>query len=580
MLLPRHHNIHGLVRVFLWTTVVLLIFFLLHLTTSHHPSALFSIHQSKETATNPSSKIEGIVSTLTGHTSNKPTQTSHPVTLLHNRATSFFTSLLTHQSTTLPAAIAAYHHRYSQPPPPGFSEWFAYAQSVQSPIIDDFDTLDDGIRPFFSWTPSQVRDVMAKAVQLDTNGNAKLLRFGGGEFVKKGDEEWNQGWVDGMMRQLGDAVSGVPNVTALFNFWDEPSVLPVIDEYEDDAEVIHYNKMSGRPLGPAVRQACELGSNARAKHTARKAMAWDGAGDAVDTIGIPFVTSIEDAKDICAHPEYANLHGLLISPPTLFHMPVLVPMLSQAAPLPFQDILMPAGPHGGGFPVDKIAWEEKESALFWAGKSTGSRALDEDENTWRQSHRQRAVLFGNHVDHSREYTYLKPISKGGYEPYTSRNFVKGMFDLSITGTVQCPDKTCKAQQEVFGPLQPSSDQEPFKYKFALDIDGNSYTGRYYRLLASNSAVLKMTILREWHDDRLVPWLHYIPVSQSLDEMAELMRFLTTTEEGQEVGRKIAEAGREWYHRALGPVHQGVYLYRLFLEMAWLQDDRRQVILRE
>ncbi|KAL8302618.1 hypothetical protein RB597_002805 [Gaeumannomyces tritici] len=87
------------------------------------------------------------------------------------------------------------------------------------------------------------------------------------------------------------------------------------------------------------------------------------------------------------------------------------------------------------------------------------------------------------------------------------------------------------------------------------------------MLASRGCPLKATAFREWHDDRLVPWLHYVPVSQSLEELPELVRFLAGTRGGGDVARATADAGRELYNRAVGPLHQSLYLYRLMLELA-------------
>ena len=49
--------------------------------------------------------------------------------------------------------------------------------------------------------------------------------------------------------------------------------------------------------------------------------------------------------------------------------------------------------------------------------------------------------------------------------------------------------------------------EALRSRPVFDMDGNGISGRRcYKLLASRSTPLKQTILREWHDDRLVPWL--------------------------------------------------------------------------
>lgn len=88
--------------------------------------------------------------------------------------------------------------------------------------------------------------------------------------------------------------------------------------------------------------------------------------------------------------------------------------------------------------------------------------------------------------------------------------------------------------------------------------------------------LKVTIFREWDDERLFPWLHYVPVSVGMKELLELVPLLTSMAAGQRISRRIADAGREWYVEALAPKHQGVCLYRLMLEMARLQDGSRKL----
>lgn len=107
------------------------------------------------------------------------------------------------------------------------------------------------------------------------------------------------------------------------------------------------------------------------------------------------------------------------------------------------------------------------------------------------------------------------------------------------------------------------------------MDGNGISGRYYKLLASQSAVLKQTVLREWHDERLVPWVHFVPVSLGMEEVPELVRFLAGTERGRRVAREVGEGGAEWFERAVRGVDRGVYVYRLMLEMARVQDPGRE-----
>jgi hypothetical protein len=52
-------------------------------------------------------------------------------------------------------------------------------------------------------------------------------------------------------------------------------------------------------------------------------------------------------------------------------------------------------------------------------------------------------------------------------------------------------------------------------------------------------------------------------------------YLTLSDSGRTRARKIAERGRKWYEKALRVVDMDIYLYRLLLEMARLQDPARE-----
>ncbi|KAJ5111993.1 glycosyl transferase family 90 domain-containing protein [Penicillium argentinense] len=68
----------------------------------------------------------------------------------------------------------------------------------------------------------------------------------------------------------------------------------------------------------------------------------------------------------------------------------------------------------------------------------------------------------------------------------------------------------------------------------FDLDGNSTSTRFYRLLSRRAVVLKQTWFHEWHDDRLIPWAHYILVTMSMEELPALMDFLINDPEGEQL----------------------------------------------
>lgn len=511
--------------------------------------------------------IFSVVTLLSGFTP----RPRHPVELLHEQAQARFDALLARQSRTPAEAELEYGRRYGRKPPPGFAAWAEYALARGSPIIDDFDLISEGTRPFLGMNASEVLRLVGAGVGM----RAERYSFSRGlGFKNRGGYH-----VEAMTEILGDAKENIPDVDFLVNTLDEPSVL--VSEANGEDPVPQWSDISRRPIRDAVEEACRVLSNTQINSTSTHSDA--APKHEAPRPGGLFVEDVSAQKDICQHPEYHTTHGFLFSPTTLKRMSVPVPLLSQAAPSPFSDILFPAPCYAGD--ANKYnesldpAWEDKENVLYWQGSLTGGW-WHSSSPAWRRAHRQRFVALAQHHDLAVEHTYLA-ASRGRYRAYRSAAFDPGLYNVSFGRAVQCDMAACDAQREAFGIPEPGAVQREvawkavYGYRFLFDIDGNSYTGRFYQLLASRGTPLKMTLFREWHDERLVPWLHYVPVSLDMEEVPELVRFLTSTPEGQEIGRRIAEAGREWFARAMAPAHQGIYLYRLLLELAWLQDEERQ-----
>lgn len=95
----------------------------------------------------------------------------------------------------------------------------------------------------------------------------------------------------------------------------------------------------------------------------------------------------------------------------------------------------------------------------------------------------------------------------------------------------------------------------------LSVDGS--------ILYCNHEVLFSSKLffREWHDEHLVPWAHFIPVSLSMKELPAIMRYMTAHEQGKKRAQEIAEAGRDWHGKTLKKEDSTIYLFRLMLELA-------------
>jgi hypothetical protein len=491
----------------------------------------------------------------------------HPVVVLHKRAERQFEALVRRQSKTAAAAEAEYTRRYGRQPPPGFRQWADYALEHGSPIIDDFDTIADGVHRYFNLTSAEVERRMRGAVAgLQDRIRVERCTFANGKF-NEGCRHFGGPLAD----LLGGARQLAPDVDFLINFLDEPSVLLAPAEADDtQVQAPRWEDLSHRPIHDDVITACRVRGSPFLKPQGH-----------LNTYGLPFVEDVAVAKDVCRNP-YPNLqHGFLMCPATMFRMMDDVPILSQAAPYPFADILYPSTHYGLKSSLYKQthdrAWSRKKNAAYWTGSSTGGHWSSDN---WRNGHRQRiATLALDKRVNIRYLERLHAMEDGSFDFHTEpspRLSDPRLFNVALTKIVGCADeRVCNEQKRFFGLPRPlDSELEAFRYRYVIDIDGNSYSGRFYRFLASRSVPLKVSIFREWHDDRLVPWLHYVPISLSMDELPEVVRFLATTAEGQRISRRIAEAGREWYFKALTPVHQGIYLYRLMLELAWMQNPSR------
>lgn len=66
--------------------------------------------------------------------------------------------------------------------------------------------------------------------------------------------------------------------------------------------------------------------------------------------------------------------------------------------------------------------------------------------------------------------------------------------------------------------------EVWRWKMAIDIDGWGYSARWRALIASKSMALKTTIYREWYTERMIPWVHFVPISPKMNELYDVLGY--------------------------------------------------------
>ena len=129
-------------------------------------------------------------------------------------------------------------------------------------------------------------------------------------------------------------------------------------------------------------------------------------------------------------------------------------------------------------------------------------------------------------------------------------------------------------------VKPREQQEAWKWRHLLDMDGNAFSGRFYAFLRSRSLVYKQAMMREWHADWLWAWVHYVPLGLAAEEVAEAVRWFEedgadekaggdgkakVIGRGQRRARELADGGREWAKKVLRKQDLEVVFFRLLLE---------------
>lgn len=485
----------------------------------------------------------------------------HPVDTLMRGANAQFSGLLHRQSKSLEDAQTEYRRRYKIDPPPGFEAWYKFAVMNKSPIIDEFDIIHKQVAPFLKLSGVELQRIMDAT------------------FYAEGSEIWSCQYsrkeanarcnhphrsYDRHISYLFETVgkfpgAELPDVKFLVNHLDEPTViLPSVKTTE-----VRVTNLSRQPTWANITREC-----------AARQVENSHAKDERESYALPFIRDATSAMDICRHPEYEHLHGLFLSPVSFRLTEAMVPILSTGAPSTMGDILMPSPAYmEAEFVYDSDAeldFYKKTNNLYWAGSTSGAFAHDDG---WRSYHRQRFVQFAQNLGRE-QYYYLE--QKDDTVERVPSSFLNGrLYDVAFTRIFQCITRQCRAQRAFFPPGGWADKDAALKSRLVFDLDGNGISGRYYKLLASKSLPLKQTLIREWHDERLIPWVHYVPVSQSLEELPELVLYLTTTDSGQNKAKEMADKGREWYGKAMRKEDMAIYVYRLMLELARLQDPNRQ-----
>lgn len=524
-----------------------------------------------------------------------PPEKPHPIARLIENAEQRFEHLWSHQSRTLADAVGEYRRRYNMHPPPHFDKWFEFAQAKGVQMTDEYDTIYHSLLPFWGLEPRTIRQRAQETLGFDNQMMGVLIRGGKVSLTDGGGDgrEWQRKATAGMMEEF---VQYLPDMDLAFNLHDEPRVIVPSEDLHrlvsvakeqavpasfgnpspvnawsprpsdvnkgdriDEVRTTRFNRFAHQPTWTNSRISCPVDSPARslAENTAD-----DSQSYAYGELG--FIYNTTAASDICNTPSLRYTYGFFDRPNAFDVVHDLFPVFSQSKISSFQDIIYPSPWYWAGkvpYEAKKdVGWDAKEDKLYWRGSTTGgfSRA-----GGWRRQHRQLFVSNANALDLTKVLT--RDENDAWVSKEVSRRDYRDLFDVKFTFVGQCDPDDCAAQQAYFDVAKHAGQQDAWAYKYLVDIDGNAFSGRFYAFLQSNSLVAKIAIFREWHDEWLKPWVHYVPLGLRGNEYVEATRYFASEEGGKSTAPRIAQQGKEWAQKTLRNEDFEVWFFRLLLE---------------
>ncbi|PTB67302.1 glycosyltransferase family 90 protein [Trichoderma citrinoviride] len=522
-----------------------------------------------------------------------------------------FADIKKRQSRSLSEAVKEYRRRYGMPPPPHFDKWYEFAVSNKVQLVDEFDTVHDMMTPYWGLQPQTLRARVAEALGYDNGLLGVAIRDHEIMHMEYGFE-WQRNATKGMMDKF---LQYLPDMDLAFNIHDEPRVVVPHDDLSrlvrkakdvnmaalsgktklvngfsarpsdvndgktfKETKLTRFSTIRYQSTWADSRMSCPPDSQARILEDEERAddLSRYGVSD------LAFVYNTTAMSDICLTPSLSSTYGFFDRPNVFKVTHDLLPIFSQSKISSYGDIVYPSP----WYWYKKVAynesndmpWDDKESKLYWRGSTTGGYSRN---GGWRRHHRQRFVQKINSKEQAKIMAKSggitnAPESPSKWEPKeVPRGDYQKLIDVHFSHVGQCDPGDCEAQREFFDVVDLVDQQDAWGYKYLVDMDGNAFSGRFYAFLQSRSLTFKLALFREWHSERLRPWVHYVPLSLQGDDWLEAVRFIDQDGEGSAEGRRIAEESREWANQAVRKVDMEVWFFRLLLEYARVIDDNRE-----
>ena len=529
---------------------------------------------------------------------------AHPISLLMKEADKKWRFYEDNRSVTFRQTVSKYRRKYGRHPPPGFKEWYQYARERNVHNIDDFEQIMDDMRPFWAVEPRIMRNLAANMWK-DTDQGVSGIHIRNHKIVNVTQGSWRS---EIMVTLIDKFIKYLPDMDLASNRLDQPRVVVpwedmqahLAKELETRKTPPHATdgftegikgilnvtgddtKQSQEDPGwysPSQKQymdiattACPPDSYARSKNSS----AADAKISFKDRIS-GVITNFNRSTDLCTvGPELKDKHGFLYSSSSLIATKRLVPIFSECKVNINSDILFPANmywQHDDRYDYNDKSdkkWEKKQEVMMWRGTTSGGTQISDN---WQRMHRHRLVTLLNATkieDKEIQILTEQLMKRGEYEGFGKfhpSDFARKHTDVGFSETCCCiPD--CSIFGDQLSIKNSISFPQQFRYKFLVDVDGHSFSGRWRAFLESKSLGIKATIFREWHDSRLIAWRHFVPMDNQYDDIYTILTYFIGLGESVErgpgeyskttpyvarhdkEGKRIASQGREWAKKVL------------------------------
>ncbi|KAM7224397.1 glycosyltransferase [Rhypophila decipiens] len=561
-------------------------------------------------------------------------------------------------SNSLPVAVREYEARHhGRKPPAKFDVWYDFASLRYSPIVDHFAQINSDLLPFWGLSAQKIREDIGR---LSSEPGIAMVKIKSGRASHDPiPNSAERASLDDLVEMINTFAEHLPDMELAINTNETPRVLAPWDHVQNSisagAGESKYYKRDTVPPEEKLFQESEATSNPLQSTTTpvralremtglacpsgtgmRSGVHWN-TRDFCSSCAKPqsqgqYPTDWALYQELCHQPDLLRLHSFYMTSPKLRPLQELVPVFSRSKTDSYRDILIPLQPSGQPPNPSEHKEEDKDftskrKALFWRGSvdrrsKRTTTTSQQQQDLIHGGHQERLVhLVNNNINHTirSETTLILPASKSkdsnnvdkftyNYQHLPTESLNNMLpFDVGFTTYYG----TNKAEMTIKPGDNDNDNDSALKNQYTLTIDSDSgppAQNIFLTVLHSTSVPFYGSIFKEWYTERLLPWVHYVPVDLRWHALHGTLAYFTGLEPPEDKvkpvvdgknnkkeveksrggndnflgmqgnvldGRWIADEGRKWAGKALRREDMEVYLFRLLLEWARVVSDDRE-----